>query len=63
VVQQARNLMLELGERASRFLFLIRDCDAKYTGLFDVGFGAEGDHHPNTLTPHGFPLGSGRRPR
>jgi Integrase core domain. len=35
-------LMLELGERANRFHFLIRDRDAKYTGMFDAVFDTEG---------------------
>jgi putative transposase len=42
VAQQARNLMAELGERADRFRFLIRDRDAKYTGMFDTVFQSEG---------------------
>ncbi|WP_214317562.1 integrase core domain-containing protein [Nonomuraea sediminis] len=42
VAQQARNLMIELGDRAGRFRFLIRDRHTKFTALFDEVFTAEG---------------------
>jgi putative transposase len=53
VTQQARNLLLVLGERGRHVRFLVRDHDAKFSRSFDDVFRSEGGEV--VVAPSGHP--------
>jgi hypothetical protein len=49
---RARNLLMDLGEQAGRFKFLIRDRDSKFTTAFDQVFAGTGTRVIKTRSGH-----------
>jgi hypothetical protein len=63
VIQQARNLLMDMGAKANQLRFLIRDRDTKFTAGLDDVFTSIGTRHSQTevFEPHSQ-IGSCRVP-
>jgi hypothetical protein len=62
VTQCARNLLMDLGDQAGRFRYLIRDRDSRFSTGFDAVFTSPASHRANVRRRPRHPPPASRRP-